>query len=50
MRDEYTERISKDRTEILLGKIDNSTVEEVTAELNKILLDPAMTLKKVKVL
>ncbi len=32
MRDKYTECICKDRIEILLVKIDNSTVEEVTAE------------------
>ncbi len=46
MRDEYTQHICKDRIEILLGKIDNSRVQEVTAELNEILLDPAIRVKR----
>ncbi len=37
MRDEYTQHICKDRIEILLGKIETSTVQKVTAELNEIL-------------
>ncbi len=41
-----TQNYIKDRIKILLGKIDNSTVEEVTAELNEILLDPAIRFKR----
>ena len=43
---EYIENISEDRIEILLSKIDNNTVQEVTAELSKILLDPAIRVKR----
>ncbi len=46
IRDVYTQHICKDRIEILLDKIDNCTVQEVTAELNEILLDPAIGMKK----
>ncbi len=49
MRDEYTKQICKDRIEILLGNIlqkCNSTVLKVTAELNEILLDPAIRVRQ----
>ncbi len=46
MRDEYTQHICKDRIEILLGKIEIRTVQELITELNEILLDPAMRLKR----
>ncbi len=48
MRDEYTQHICMDRIEILLCKIDTSTVQDVTAELNEILLDPAIRVKRKK--
>ncbi len=35
MRNEYIQHICKDRIEILLGKIETSTVQEVTNELNE---------------
>ncbi len=46
MRDEYIQHICKDRIEILLGKIKTSTVQEVTTELNEILLNPAIRVKR----
>ncbi len=45
MMEEYTQHICKNRLEILLDKIETSTVQEVTAELNEILLDPAIKVK-----
>ncbi len=46
MRDEYTQHICKDTIEIVLGRIETNTVQEVTAELNEILLNAAIKVKR----
>ncbi len=48
MRDEYIHHICKDRIEILLGKIETSTVQEVTTELNEILFKSSNKSEKKK--